>query len=188
MRWRRAQPWPGADRDALARCRGFRAGRNCKSLGTLSDRACPDRAERRRCDHAGDRRAVINQRDIDRVFGHAGDEFARAVERVDQQERVSAHRQCDPGERFSETTGVPGSSRERPWRMTTSDASSAAVTGDWSILSRRDRSAGLTARIAAAAWEAIETSPSSRRRSIEGRRNSESCVTRAPRVDSRCDL
>ena len=46
----------------------------------------PDFVLRRRVDRAGDRGAVFDQRDIDGEFAVAGEEFARAVERIDQEE------------------------------------------------------------------------------------------------------
>jgi hypothetical protein len=55
----------------------------------------------------------------------------------------------------SEMTGTPGSSRATPSMMMASEASSAAVTGDWSALVRVWSALARTARIAAAARDTI---------------------------------
>src|SRR5262249_53342211 len=54
-----------------------------------------------------------------------------------------------------ETTGTAGKSRATPCRITASDASSAAVTGDWSAFIRRTTVAGETAAISAQARATI---------------------------------
>src|SRR5436190_1059631 len=74
----------------------------------------------------------------------------------------------------SDTTGTPGMSLASPARMTVSEASSAAVTGEESGLRRWFRSICGTARIAAAAREAISVRPSS------SPAISDSVVTKAP--------
>ena len=86
------RPRPGPDRGAFARRRGLGSGRKPQPLGTLADHADPQCAERRRRDHAGDRAAAVHQCDVDGVFGLAGDEFAGAVERIDQQESPAGRR------------------------------------------------------------------------------------------------
>ena len=71
--------------DALAHgiARGARGQR--KPLGAVADITTPDQAPRRSSDHAGDRRAVLDQRDVDDVLVEAGEEFAGAVERIDDE-------------------------------------------------------------------------------------------------------
>src|SRR5262249_54290272 len=68
----------------------------------------------------------------------------------------------------SETTGIPGNSRDRPSAITASEASSAAVTGDWSGLIRVRSVEALIARIAAAARDATAVNPSMREVSMAG--------------------
>src|SRR5579864_8378223 len=72
-------PRPGADR-----CWRFGRMRKRNPRGAAADDAAPQRAERRRADEAEERRPLGHERDIDRIFVAAGDEFTRAVERVDQ--------------------------------------------------------------------------------------------------------
>ena len=79
----------GKDGDALARLVRRRARRQRQPLGTAADLPAPDQAAGRRREHAGDRRLVLDQRDVDGELVEAGEEFARAVERIDD-EKASA--------------------------------------------------------------------------------------------------
>ena len=66
--------------------------RKREPLGAAADDAAPQIAERRRADDAEERRPFGHQRDIDRVFVAPGDEFPRAVERVDQKVTAAHYR------------------------------------------------------------------------------------------------
>src|SRR5580704_9823971 len=68
----------------------------------------------------------------------------------------------------SETIGNPGRICDRPLAITASDASSAAVTGEESDLSRVASPEGLIARMTAAAWDARAASASARWASTAG--------------------
>ena len=158
-----------ADQDARAACRPRarpRSQRGCVSRRRRrhsASRSAPwptaPRQIRPRAGAAitpGDRRAVLDQRDVDGVFVEAGQEFARAVERIDENEAPSRSRHRPRRRRFlRHHRQRPAAAAASPSRMTASDASSAAVTGERSALSRRFRSRRGTARMAAAARDAI---------------------------------
>ena len=117
-------------------------------IGAVRQQAQPLGAVRRRCRARSGRglgAAMMpaigtpprDDREIDGELIAAGEEFLGAVERIDQDEAAIEGRRrlgCRPFPPRS--TGTPGSSRARPCRITASEASSAAVTGDWSGLSR----------------------------------------------------
>ena len=85
--------------------------------------------------------AIVDQRDVDGVFVAAGEELARAVERIDQEEAPAERRRPTvAGRLLRDAPGRPAASCASPSRMTASDASSAAVTGERSGFSRRFRS------------------------------------------------
>ena len=56
-----------------------------QALGAVADNPAPDEPERRRNDNAELRYSLRHEPDIDSIFVAAGDEFARAVERIDQE-------------------------------------------------------------------------------------------------------
>ena len=141
-----------------------RRARNREPLGAVPDmrRARPGRVPaprpRRRSARSFSTSAMLTT-----IFVEPGQEFARAVERIDDQEeappialRPAGCRWPPPTRTGRRASAGPGSAR-----MTVSEASSAAVTGDLSALSRRFRSERGTARMAAAAREAISVRPSS---------------------------
>ena len=119
-------------------------------LCAAADDAAPDAPERRCRDDAGGGGAVGDEAYIDRVLVAAGDELARAVERIDENEAGAAMLAPARSALSSEMTGSGSPSRARPSRITASAASSAAVTGEPSALSRTPLSAS-EPRIASAA-------------------------------------
>ena len=118
----RRGPAPGAKRRRSAPLPDDRRARSGRGAGAAISRATGT--------------PLVDQRDIDGEFVAAGQEFARAVERIDQQETSPETVATAASAASSETTGTPGSSRARPARMMASEASSAAVTGDDRALSR----------------------------------------------------
>ena len=111
----------------------------------LADSPAPSTAaQRRRIDDAGDRRAVDDQRELT-VNSSVRREFARAVERIDENEGAPRFRISPRETASSDTTGMPGSRCAKPPRMMVSAASSAAQTGEWSAL---NLARGLSAQIA----------------------------------------
>ena len=122
---------------ALLRGARRRSGRQAQALGRPASAPRQSMPQRRRRHDAEHRAPAAHDRDIDGELVAAGDEFAGAVERIDQDERV---REVARAARWpaasSDTTGTPGSTRARPSRITASAAWSAAVTGDWSALVR----------------------------------------------------
>src|ERR1700722_18676619 len=79
-------PRPGADRDG-------HAGVGAKdAVGTAADDTAPEDSERRRADDAEQGCPFSHERDIDRIFVTAGDEFPRAVEWVDQKVAAARYR------------------------------------------------------------------------------------------------
>ncbi len=176
---RRARRSPAARGCGSRRARARRPARRraqAQPLGAVADVAAPDQAERRRRDHAGDRRAVSISAMLtvnssrparnSRVPSSGSTRMKRSPSRCG---RAGCRRLS------SDTTGTPGSSRASPARMTASDG----------LVGGGDRRAvGLvapvqvrrgTARIAAAAREAISVRPSSSRAStISGFRRHDS--------------
>src|SRR5437764_13187978 len=71
--------WPGADRNSSALVA------QCHALGAAAGDAAPRQVRGRCRDNAEDRLAELDQRDIDGEFVAAGDEFSRAVKRIDQE-------------------------------------------------------------------------------------------------------
>ena len=108
---------------------------NIEALGAVADHAAPDKAERRRDDDAQRRRSAGDHSDIDRIFGTAGDEFARAVERVDQ-EIIGAGSGLLPLGLFFRDHRQAWRKPRSPSRMIASAVSSAGVTGEPSALMR----------------------------------------------------
>ena len=80
--------------------------------------------------------AAADEADIDGVFFLAGDEFARAVERIDQKIALPLRGRSVPRGLLLRDDRQIGPSRARPSRITASAASSAAVTGEPSALMR----------------------------------------------------
>ena len=67
------------------------AGQFCAGRRFARERrvaADPQPADRGRIHGAGDRSALLDQRDIDRKLAIAGEKFPRPVERIDQQETL----------------------------------------------------------------------------------------------------
>ena len=85
---------PGADDG-----RGARAGviAEHEALGSLADDAAPEPALHRGRHHAEDSFAIGDQGEVDGEFVPAGDEFPRAVERVDQRENGCRQAAATPG-------------------------------------------------------------------------------------------
>ncbi len=110
----------------------MRARLQAEPFGADAHRAAPDRVQRRRADDAGDRAAVPDDRDVDRELVAAVDEFAGAVERIDQDEGVQAVPAVSPCDAASsDTTAMPGSVRASPSRMIASGRFVGFGDRDW---------------------------------------------------------
>ena len=98
---------------------------------------------RRREDDADCGHAIADERDVDGEVGAPVDEFAGAVERIDQQEsrRRARTGRCRPRISSSATQGMSGNALRSPSRISLSLARSASVTGEASAL-RVDHDAG----------------------------------------------
>ena len=72
------------------RVRQAAANRNLADIGLIP--AEPHAAKRRRVNGPGDRPAAVHERDIDGELAVSRDEFARSVERIDEQEPVGERR------------------------------------------------------------------------------------------------
>ena len=119
---------------------------------------------RRRGDDAETRASAGHDRNVDGEFVPSGQQFAGAVERVDQDEaRRNAGRRAQQRGLFRHDA-TPGSRRARPSRITASAAWSAAVTGEWSALVRASSESRARRRgwRAAAAETMVVSSSSSR--------------------------
>ena len=85
----------------------------------------PQPFERRRIDRAGDRPAAFDQRDVDGELAVAGDEFARPVERIDQDEPFrDGDRRAGGGRLFGDDRD-----RRRPGRQTLADRRLGPLVG-----------------------------------------------------------
>ena len=85
----RAFAWPGPRADRLSLVGAVL--QQSKPLGLHADNAAPDSAARRRGDDAGDWHAAGNDGEIDGKFITAGQELARAIKRVHDQETSIEH-------------------------------------------------------------------------------------------------
>ena len=119
-------------------------------LGAATDDAAPDQSERWRRDDAKDRCAVRNQRDIDRIFVTAGNEFPSAIQWIDKNDIGTRHRRpvilglllgndwkrrCKTIQAVADH-GLRGFIRRRQWRSIGFDVDRAA-TGRLSDRERR---------------------------------------------------
>ena len=120
----------GVDRNALARRVRRGARRKRQPLGALAEVTAPDQAARRRGDHARDRCAVFDQCDVDGELVETGEKFARAVERIDDEEALAQALDGRLPVDSSDTTGMPGINARQSRENDASEASSAAVTGE----------------------------------------------------------
>jgi hypothetical protein len=82
---------PGVQHGTLDRIADNGAGAQAQAFGAAAHRAAPDRVECGCPDNTGQRAAIADDGDIDGKLVTPGNELARTVERIHQDERV---RQC----------------------------------------------------------------------------------------------